>query len=211
MKKLLLAALLGVQGLLAATAPAQVCDRDKVLKERAKNSLMGTLVHKIRLEPAVGTWECGRVVETWELHVGDKVYQLDISADLLAQARKLDGKFVHVSGVLTLNGLLVEQLDEVVAFIPLPTLPELDLKLPKMLPQTPMPNGTILFGTLADGPDGMTLTADGQTYRVAVLCGNDPVLDKARRLLKSRWGVQASGQVIGDTLFLTDVWPAAVC
>jgi hypothetical protein len=216
MKKLLLAALLGVQGLLAATASAQVCDRGTVVKEEVKITLTGKLVRKVYLTfGPEGDFGPPVAVVVWELHSGDKVCRLDIPEALLAKARKLDGKLVNVSGEMTLNRLQVEKLDEVVAFLPLGpgglTLPQIerDLRGPDQ-PVKPALVQTDLFGSIFEGPGGLTLTTDdGKVFKVLVLCGHDDALiKKARRLQTWRFGVQARGVVVGDTLILSDIWPS---
>jgi hypothetical protein len=138
MKKLLLAALLGVQGALTLAGPASACPvcQDLLRKRDVKTTLTGKLVHKIEMAfpdsefPSLPT-----AIETWELHVGDKVYVLDLTEPMLAQARKLEGKFVNVTGTMTRNRLTVEKIDEVMAFIPLP--PEILPLLPDVPPQPP--------------------------------------------------------------------------
>jgi hypothetical protein len=213
MKKLLLAALVGLVGALSASA----CPvNEEIIKLRpARTTLTGKLVCKIELSGDM--FSSPQAVEVWELHVGDKVYNLDLPDALFAQARKLDGKQVIVSGEMLHRRLMkVEKLDRVVA-----ELLEDELKdkywIGPLLPterdflKTPQLTTTDLFGTLVfDAEGGITLTADdGKVFRVLVLCGNDDaLLKKARRLQTWRFGVQARGVVAGDVLILTDVWPA---
>jgi hypothetical protein len=328
MKQLLLAALLGVMGIEGSTSACPAC-LDLLKEPEVKTSKMGKLVRKVYFEfGPKGDFAPPVAIVVWELHVGDEVFILDLPEPLLAQARKLEGELVNVTGDMTLNGIRVDKLDKIMGFIPLPPLPDLkapkrrilpvethptlDLlkerlttlsgkliremrSLPQILEQPPLfeihwyiegPDGkrteiefglnsglekkaekyvglqvrvsgslarpdnlvivesideivawlplpilpqierdlrgpdfqlptpelkeTDVFGVIHEGPNGFTLTTDGgKVIKVLVLCGNDDaLLKKARRLQTWRFGVQARGMLIGDTLILSDIWPA---
>jgi hypothetical protein len=212
--RFLLAALLGLRAFSAADTRPPVCEPPTVVVAEAKITLTGKLVRKVYLKfgpegdfaPPVG-------VVVWELHSGDKVHRLDVPEALLAKARRLDGKVVIVvaGGERARNGFKVEKLDEAVADVPLPILPKIekDLRGPGQ-PVMPALKEDDLFGRIFEGPDGFTLTTDdGKVLKVLIPSGKDGSLVKdARRLQTWRFGVQARGVVVGDTLILSAVWAA---
>jgi hypothetical protein len=189
MKKLLLAAVLGVQGLLTGPAPAPACPAcAQLLRERQSRTVLtgvlGVTFHSIPQIPE----DPPQFQVTWHLDSPGGRIELDFGLDtaLEAQAGRLAGQRVVVSG-----RMLHRRLMQVVK------LQEADV------PQD-------VFGRLSEGPDGLILIADdGHRYRILTLCGNDDVLlSNARKWLHWRWGVQARGIVSGDVLLLTDVWPS---
>jgi hypothetical protein len=181
-----------------------VCDKGPE-EGLAKSSLIGKLVHRIAWIGGINVGELHVPIDVWELHVGDQVHLLSIPEALRAEARRLEGKLVNVGGDrwLTSNPpqLQVETLEEVIAFLPLPILPQIehDPRAPQELLVLELKE-VDLFGSLFEGPDGFTLTTDeGKVLKVLVLSGNsDALLKDARQAPTLNAVIHTRGQITGE-------------